>query len=289
MARISLTGMPSAQVALSENPIIILESKSQKGYKMDGEFLSFGEIFILVYNELINEIDEYEKSSAKYGYELYPAPDYGFLQGLDLTEIVDFVETGNLSANLEEKINANTTTLPFRVGIYEGTPVLYYLGFKVFLFSYDLLMIKRHNVKIKFCKDCGNAFFPKTRGEYCPSCKNSDIRNKAKYKRLKEDPTRLLFTRLQQRIQKREKLASQYRILFENLAAKNKEIHWLEKWSELDKRYQKLKRYCMAYNSSMTESAWDKLIKNSKISSIEEFEKWIYSQEQANFIIEKNT
>lgn len=290
MPIIKLSDVRDEQIEISKNPIIIVENKSQKGYKTTHGFIGFGKIFISIYNNHLYEIEECEKEMEASGYQysigLWTSE---LLQGLNLTEIVDFVETGNLSTALEEKIMANTKTLPFRVGIYKNKPVLYYIGFEEYLFIYDLLMIGQHNIKIKFCKDCGRAFLPNTRGEYCPNCKNSNVRNKEKYKRLKEDPTRLLFTRLQQRIQKREKLASPYRTLFEKLAAKNKKIQWLEKWSELDKRYQKVKRHCMEYNPSMTESAWDNLLKNSKISSIKEFEEWIDLQEQANSVIEKNT
>lgn len=97
-----------------------------------------------------------------------------------------------------------------------------------------------------------------------------------------------MFTRLQQRIQKREKTVSAYRTLFEKLAADNKETEWLEKWSELDKRYQKIKKQCMEYDFSLTETRWNDSIKTAHISSIDEFRQWLDKQENTDSVIKES-
>lgn len=269
MSKIKLTQPEVEQIELSSNPVIIVESTARKGYQTRSGFVGFGGIFISVYNELMDALNEDNHSVPSYVFD--------YFQGITLPEIAAYLQKGSLSSVMEDKIKTNTKTLAFRVGIYKGKPTLYYIGYEGYLFIYDLLMIQQHHIKIKLCEDCGRAFIPNTKGLYCPHCQDVTIRNKAKYQTLKNDPARLMYTRLQQRIHKREKTSSAYRMLFEKLAADHKEVQWLEKWSNLDKQFQQAKRHCMTYCVSMTEEEWNDKIKSAHISSIEEFEKWITS------------
>lgn len=280
MSKIKLTQTELEQVEISSNPIIIVDTKKRKGYKTTKGFVGLGGIFTSVYNELIDSLNETTPATPSYIFD--------YFQGVSMSEIADYLQSGVLSSSLREKIKTDTKTLAFRVGIYKGKPTLYYVGFEEYLFIYDLLMIQQHHIKIKLCKDCGRAFVPHTKGEYCPLCQNIVIRNRAKYQTLKNDPARLMFTRLQQRIQKREKTASAYRTLFEKLAANNKETEWLKKWSELDKRYQKIKKQCMEYDFSLTETRWNDSIKTAHISSIDEFRQWLDKQENPDSVIKES-
>lgn len=262
-------------ITISENPIMIINNRNQKGYKTMHGFVPFGGIFISAYNELMRELDETIEEMEK-----NPGTNYGisatfdYFGGLDLQDINDYIENGILSDKVQEKIVSKTGTLPFRVGFYNNRPVLYYAGIESELVIYDILMIKENDIKIKFCKDCGNAFFPNTKGVYCSKCKDTKIRNREKYQKLKNDKVRLTYTRLQQRIQKREGEATPYRILFEKLALKDN-LEWLEKWSKLDKKYQKVKRYYFEYDSQMSEPEWNKKINNQQINTIDDFETWL--------------
>lgn len=272
--KIKLSETHTEQIELNSSPIIIFDDEQKKGYQTTRGFRPFGSIFASVYNELVETISE----------SATPSYIFEYFQEINLIEIIEFMENGVLSESMQEKIKANTKTLPFRVGVYNGKPSLYYIGYEESLFIYDMLMIKQHNIKIKLCEGCGRAFNPNTKGLYCSHCRDITTRNKEKYKRLKKDPVRLAFTRLQQCIQKREQ-NSAYRVLFEKLAATNKKIEWLEKWKELDKRYQKVKRHCMTYDISLTQEVWNESLSNSKITSIEEFQQWISEKEQENLII----
>lgn len=280
MSKIKLTQCELEQVEISSNPIIIVDTKKRKGYQTTKGFVGLGGIFTSVYNELVDSLNETSRATPSYIFD--------YFQGVSMSEIADYLKNGALSSSLKEKIKTDTKTLAFRVGIYKGKPTLYYIGLEEYLFIYDLLMIQQHHIKIKLCKDCGRAFVPNTKGEYCSHCQDIVIRNRAKYQTLKNDPTRLMFTRLQQRIQKREKTASAYRTLFEKLAADNKKIEWLEKWSNLDKRYQKIKKQCMEYDFSLTETRWNASIKSAHISSMKEFEQWLDKQENLDSAINKN-
>lgn len=280
MSKIKLTQCELEQVEISSNPIIIVDTKKRKGYQTTKGFVGLGGIFTSVYNELVDSLNETSRATPSYIFD--------YFQGVSMSEIANYLKNGALSSSLKEKIKTDTKTLAFRVGIYKGKPTLYYIGLEEYLFIYDLLMIQQHHIKIKLCKDCGRAFVPNTKGEYCSHCQDIVIRNRAKYQTLKNDPTRLMFTRLQQRIQKREKTASAYRTLFEKLAADNKKIEWLEKWSNLDKRYQKIKKQCMEYDFSLTETRWNDSIKSAHISSMKEFEQWLDKQENLDSAINKN-
>lgn len=280
MSKIKLTQCELEQVEISSNPIIIVDTKKRKGYQTTKGFVGLGGIFTSVYNELIDSLNETGRATPSYIFD--------YFQGVSMSEIADYLKTGALSSSLKEKIKTDTKTLAFRVGIYKGKTTLYYIGLEEYLFIYDLLMIQQHSIKIKLCKDCGRAFVPNNKGEYCSCCQDIVIRNRAKYQTLKNDPTRLMFTRLQQRIQKREKTASAYRTLFEKLAADNKKIEWLEKWSNLDKRYQKIKKQSMEYDFSLTETRWNDSIKSAHISSMDEFEQWLDKQENPDSGINKN-
>ncbi len=272
MAKIKLSDVYTEQIQICKKPIVIIDTKTKQGYQTTKGFVSFGGIFLSIYNEMIEAFSEEPPSLPSYTLE--------YFQGVSITDIADYMKEGILSRSLSEKIKANTKTLAFRVGIYNNKPTLYYVGDEGNLFLYDMLMIKQHNIKVKLCADCGKAFIPKTKGVYCSDCQNIIIRNKAKYQALKKDPARLMFTRLQQRIQKRESNSSQYRSLFEWLASNNKEVSWLEKWSELDKRYQKIKNSERRNNYSFSEKEWNDALKAVHISSIEEFEKWLVEMEQ---------
>lgn len=280
MPKIKLTQCELEQVEISSNPIIIVDTKKRKGYQTTKGFVSLGGIFTSVYNELIDSLNKTSRATPSYIFD--------YFQGVSMSEIADYLKDGALSFSLKEKIKTDTKTLAFRVGIYKGKPTLYYIGLEEYLFIYDLLMIQQHHIKIKLCKDCGRAFVPNTKGEYCSLCQDIVIRNKAKYQTLKNNPDRLMFTRLQQRIQKREKTASAYRILFEKLAAENKKIEWLEKWSNLDKRYQKIKKQCMEYDFSLTETRWNESLKSAHISSMEELEQWLDKQENSDSAINES-
>lgn len=265
---------------ITETSIMIVNNKDQRGYKTTHGFVPFGGIFVENYNEFQVELSKIEKemeeiSGVSYGTSaLYP------FQNCKTQDIINFIESGTLTDTLRENIVKKSETLPFRVGFYNEQPVIYYAGIESDLLLYDVLMIKENDIKIKFCKDCGNAFFPKTQGRYCPCCKGPNIRNREKYRALKQDPVRLKYTRLQQRIQKREK-AGNYRLLFEKLSQRNKNMEWLEKWSKLDKEYQKLKQYSCEYVVGMDEIKWDELLYSDRIESIDDFEKWLKQRQTA--------
>lgn len=262
-------------ITISESPIMIINNRNQKGYKTMHGFVPFGGIFISAYNELMYELDEAaEEMETDPGCSVFTKCYFGSLDPKDINEYIECIENGILSDKLKEKIVSKTRTLPFRVGFYDNQPVLYFIGMKPELVIYDILMIKENDIKIKFCKDCGNAFFPNTKGVYCSKCKDTKIRNREKYQKLIEDPIRLKYHRLQQRIQKREGSATPYRILFERLVQKDS-LEWLEKWSQLDKKYQKVKRYCFEYDSQMSETKWNKKISERQINTINDFETWL--------------
>lgn len=262
-------------ITISESPIMIINNRNQKGYKTMHGFVPFGGIFISAYNELMHELDEAAEEMKK-----NPGTSYGisatfnYFGSLDLQDINDYIENGILSDKVKDKIINKTRTLPFRVGFYDNQPVLYYIGVEDELVIYDILMIKENDIKIKLCKDCGNAFFPNTKGVYCSKCKDTKIRNREKYQKLKNDKVRLTYTRLQQRIQKREGDTTPYRMLFEKLAKKDS-LEWLEKWKQLDKKYQKVKQYCFEYDSQMSEPKWNKKISEQQINTINDFETWL--------------
>lgn len=264
----------SENVCISENPIMIINNKKQKGYKTTHGFVPFGGIFLSTYNELMRESDEVIEEMEKNPGVSCSAQMYDSFCDLKLREIVDYIENGILADELREKIVNANRTLPFRVGFYNNQPVLYYVGIKSYLAIYDILMIKENDIKIKFCKDCGSAFFPNTKGVYCPICKDTKVRNREKYQKLKNDKVKLTYERLRQRIQKREGNATPYRLLFEKLAQKDN-LEWLERWSQLDKKYQKIKRDCFEYDSQMNESNWNAKINMQQINSIDDFESWL--------------
>lgn len=272
MAKIRL--LRSENITITETPIMIVNSKDQRGYKTTHGFVPFGGIFIKNYNEFRFELSEIEKEMEENPGVSYGTSAFDCFQNCDAQDIIDFIESGTLTDTLRENIVNRSETLPFRVGFYNEQPVIYYTGIESDLMTYDVLMIKENDIKIKFCKDCGNAFFPKTQGRYCPCCKGSNIRSQEKYRTLKQDPVRLKYTRLQQRIQKREK-AGNYRLLFEKLAQQNKNMEWLERWSGLDKEYQKLKRHYYEFDYQMSESEWNRKLNISQIETIDDFQKWI--------------
>lgn len=261
-----------------ETPIMIVNNKDQQGYKTTHGFVPFGGIFIETYNRFMYDLSETEK-------EMDGNPDVSYsdlgiwiFQGCGIQDIVNYIENDILTNTLRENLVNKSKTFLFQVGLYEEQPVLYFTGTESDLMLYDILMIKENSIKIKFCKDCGNAFFPNTQGLYCPRCKDLNVRNREKYQTLKKDPVRLKYTRLQQRIQKREKTETNYRLLFENLARHNKNIEWLERWGRLDKEYQRVKRYSCEYLPGMDETEWDEMITQGQIDSIDDFEKWIKSR-----------
>ena len=272
MAKIRL--LRSENITITETAIMIVNSKDQRGYKTARGFVPFGGIFIECYNDFMSELSEIEKEMKENPDISYSTSAFDLFQSCEVQDIINFIESGILTAILRENIVNESKTLPFRVGLYNEQPTLYFAGVESDLMIYDVLMIKENDIKIKFCKDCGNAFLPNTKGLYCPHCKAPNVRNREKYRALKQDHVRLKYTRLQQRIQKREKAGS-YRLLFEKLAQQNKNMEWLGKWSELDKKYQKIKRYYFEFDSQMSESEWNQKLSISGIQTIDDFQEWI--------------
>lgn len=264
MAKINLNAPRIEQVVLNANPIIIVDTKSEKGYKTVDGFREFGSIFMSIYNDFIVPPDK------DFDYDMD-----SFFSGVTPEEIKKYITTGELTSDFLKKIEANAEILPFRIGVYENGPALCYAGLSKDLFLYDLLMIKQHDIKIRLCEDCGKAFIPKTNGIYCTHCRDIHIRRKDKYEKLKADPVRLKYTRLQQRIQKREPILSPYKKWFENLAVDNKTESWLNEMVELDKRYKSVKRNYISCGFSSAEKEWDEKFKRANLATLDDLKVWL--------------
>lgn len=273
MSKIKLTTPIIRQAELSDKPIIIVDAKDEKGYRTIRGFVPCGDIFISCYNQLIEALNEQANSGTEY--LSIPGGFMDCFHDISLTEISDYIEQGILSEAMKEKISSNMDILPFRVGVYKDNIVLYFIGKEEELFIYDLLMIRQHDVRVRLCKDCGKAFIPKTNGQYCPHCRDILTRNKANYEKLKADPVRLKYTRLQQRIQKREPILSPYKKWFENLAIDNKTESWLNEMSELDKRYKSVKRDYISCGFSSAEKEWDEKFKQANLSTLDDLKVWL--------------
>ena len=268
MSKIKLQSALYEKIAIGEKPIIITNSKNGNGYLTTRGFVSFGNIFTEIYNQIIESIEDSETQVNSIGNSYA----WDCVQGVNLSDIITLFKTGKLPPLLKAEIESNTKILPFRVGIYKNKPTLYFIGFEDDLFLYDLLMIYNHKIKIKLCTDCKRAFVPTTKDIYCSSCKDLSLRNRAKYERLKKDPARLKYTRIQQRIKNRND-SENYRFLFERLAVENKNIDWLERWDTLDKRYQQIKKNCIEIK--LTNEQWNENIKAANLQSIDDFSSWL--------------
>ncbi len=67
------------------------------------------------------------------------------------------------------------------------------------LYFYDLEQVTTRKIKIKQCKACGLAFIATGKTLYCNACKKADVPNKMKHERLKNDPTRLVLKKIEDR------------------------------------------------------------------------------------------
>lgn len=281
MAKIKLASSNEAQVKVSDEPIIILNSAKKQGYLTTHGFVSFGSIFVDQFNAVHDDIDTAFSEMDKNNLDYLPICSHlsECFHNISYDEILYCFEHKTISMPLKEKISESTNTLPFRVGIYKNEPVLYYIGYEDDLFLYDFLMIFQHKIKIKLCSDCNRAFVQSSKNKYCDSCKTLAQRNRAKYNSLKNDPVRLKYTRIQQRIKNRND-SENYRFLYERLAANNKNLAWLEKWDTLDKRYKQIKRERIEYEC--TSEAWNNNLGKANIQSINDFATWLNRQQRGN-------
>lgn len=301
MAKIKLSDQNFENVITTKSPILIVNSKDERGYKTTHGFIHYGEYVVeAINNDIVamSEIEQdYEHDEEKgcfIDHEKNPV-SVGFpnqiLKGFELKDIVQIINSGKLSDDMQSKIRSNALTLPFGVGIYKNAPVLYYKGEESDLFLYDLLMVIQNNITIRLCKNCGHAFISSNNKQYCPQkvCQQAIVQNK--WKSAKNAPTgdyKRIRQRLEQKIKSKSQIPEWYKKLYENLATRlseqRGEFHtkpngdrkfssWVKKWQELLEQVNRVSKYFQKHPDSRLLSEWSKECNNLP-EKVGQLKKW---------------
>lgn len=306
MAKIKLSDQNFENVITTKSPILIVNSKDERGYKTTHGFIHYGEYVVEAINNDIVAMSEIEQDYEYDGekgcfidHEKNPV-GVGFPSqipnGFKLKDIVQTINSGKLSDDMQSRIRSNALTLPFGVGIYKNAPVLYYKGEESDLFLYDLLIVIQNNIAIRLCKNCGHAFISSNNKQYCPQkvCQQAIVQNK--WKSAKNAPTGD-YKRIRQRIEQKLKSKSEsdgsktsewYNNLYYNLATRlteqrnkfpkkpngdRKFSSWVKKWQELLERVNQVSKYFQKHSDSQLLSEWSKECKNLP-EKFEQLKKW---------------
>lgn len=304
MAKIKLLDQNFENVITTKSPILIVNSKDERGYKTTHGFIHYGEYVVeAINNDIVamSEIEQdYEHDEEKgcfIDHEKNPV-SVGFpnqiLKGFELKDIVQTINSGKLSDDMQSKIRSNALTLPFGVGIYKNAPVLYYKGEESDLFLYDLLMVIQNNIIIRLCKNCGHAFISSNNKQYCPQkvCQLAIVQNK--WKSAKNAPTgdyKRIRQRLEQKIKSKSIIPEWYEKLYENLANRLSEQRgefpkkpkgdrkfssWVKKWQELLEQVNRVSKYFQKHPDSQLLSEWSKECNNLP-EKVGQLKKWANS------------
>lgn len=306
MAKIKLSDQNFENVITTKSPILIVNSKDERGYKTTHGFIHYGEYVVEAINNDIVAMSEIEQDYEYDGekgcfidHEKNPV-SVGFpnqiSKGFELKDIVQTINSGKLSDDMQSKIRSNALTLPFGVGIYKNAPVLYYKGEESDLFLYDLLIVIQNNIAIRLCKNCGHAFISLNNKQYCPQkvCQQAIVQNK--WKSAKNAPTGD-YKRIRQRIEQKLKSKSEsddsktskwYNNLYYNLATRltdqrrefpkkpngDREFSsWVKKWQESLERVNQVSKYFQKHSDSQLLSEWSKECENLP-GKVGQLKKW---------------
>ena len=312
MSRIKMSDQNFDKVITTTTPILIVNSKDEQGYKTRHGFIHYGEYVVDAINadlEAMVDIEQEYDYDKKKGCFLdkerkpvsvgFPSRLFVPSAGIGLNDIVQTINSGRLSEEMQSKIRSNALTLPFGVGIYKNAPVLYYKGEESDLFLYDLLMVIQNNVTIRLCKNCGHAFISSNNKQYCPQAVCQKAIEQNKWKSAKNAPTGD-YKRIRQRIEQkingkgendRHKPPEWYNDLYKGLADRlsaqrgefpakpngdQKFRSWVKEWKELLAQVNLVSKYFQKHTDSSLLTEWNKECQNLP-KKVKHLKKWVDS------------